>query len=302
MNTRKLCIAILCALALVVGAAHDAAAGKKKKKKKQKKSADCPALKLKCFYVRNLGGMFFSTALAQDEEVVLENVEGAASLVIEEGPIAGSGSAVKPLYLPAMSAGMVVKEWDNSSLSVELILAPPNMVDIELLATGTMATESLAPFALGNIPTGVPPAGEELGTVSALPPMFTAVYRPWKNKRFRPYGGAGLAYMIVTGGQITNEILTSVAEPRLEVEHGLGNLGLVLQTGAEVKIMELLDRNFYFSLDVKYIGFLSLTAKVRDIYVEAPGLPVFGPVRVGDAGATVTVNPLIFQAGLGMDF
>ena len=49
MNTRTLCIAILCALALILGAANDAAAGKKKKKKKSKKSSDCPALKLKCF-------------------------------------------------------------------------------------------------------------------------------------------------------------------------------------------------------------------------------------------------------------
>lgn len=272
------------------------------KKKKKKKSAECPGLKLKCFYVRNLGGMFFSTALAKDEEVVLSNVEGAASLVIEEGPIAGSGSGVKPLFLPALSVGMVVKDWGNSTLSIELILAPPNMVNIELTAEGTLATESLAPFALGNIPTGVPPAGEELGTVSALPPMATAVFRPWRDKFFRPYGGAGLAYMIVTGGEITNEILTSVAEPRLEVDHGLGNLGLVLQAGAEVRLLKLMGKSLYFSADVKYIGFLSLTAQVRDIYVEAPGLPVFGPVRVGDAGATVTVNPLIFQAGLGLDF
>ena len=302
MNTRQLCIAILCALAIVAGSANSALAGKKKKKKESGKSSECPALKLKCFYMRNLGGMFFSTALAQDEEVVLSNVEGAASLVIEEGPIAGSGSGVKPLYLPAVSAGMIIKDWGSSTLSIEMILAPPNMVDIELTAEGTMATESLAPFALGNIPTGVPPAGEDLGIINALPPMFTAVFRPWKDKFFRPYGGAGLAYMIITGGTITNEILTSVAEPKLEVEHGLGNLGLVLQAGADVKVMKLAGKQFWFSLDVKYIGFLSLTAVVRDIYVEAPGLPVFGPVKVGDAGATVTVNPLIFQAGLGMDF
>lgn len=304
MNTRRLFLAIATVALVLASSAPDAAAGKKKKKSSStsSESAECPALKRKCFYLRNLGGMYFSTALAKDEEVVLSNVEGAASLVIEEGPIAGSGSGVKPLFLPALSAGLVVKDWGDSTLSIELILAPPNMVDIELTAEGTLANESLAPFALGNIPTGVPPAGAELGTVSALPPMATAVYRPWQGKAFRPYGGAGLAYMIVTDAKITNEILASVAEPRLEVKHDLGNLGVVVQAGAEVRLFKLLGQSVYLSADVKYIGFLSLTAQVRDIYVEAPGLPVFGPVRVGDASATVKVNPLIFQAGLGYDF
>ena len=298
VKASRLLITSLCAFALLAGSAPDALAGKKKKKKADK----CPSLSLSCFYVRNLGGMFFSTALAQDEEVVLSNVEGAASLVIEEGPIAGSGSSVKPLFLPALSVGLVVKKWRNASLSVEMILAPPNMVNIELQAEGTLANESLAPYALGNIPTLVPPAGPELGTVKALPPMATAVYRPWLDKFFRPYGGLGLAYMIVLGGDITNPVLTSVAEPTLEISHGLGNLGLVAQVGAEAKLFSLAGKNIYLSLDVKYIGFLSLTAVVKDVYVEAEGLPVFGPVKVGDAGASVTVNPLIFQAGLGLDF
>ncbi len=185
-----------------------------------------------------------------------------------------------------------------------MILAPPNMVKIEMIAKGSLATESLAPYALGNIPTGVEPAGEELGTVEALPPMITAVYQPWKNKFFRPYGGAGLAYMLILGGDITNPLMTSVegVEPRLEPQNNFGNLGLVLQGGVEVRLAKWKKKNFYLTFDTKFIAFLTVEAKVKGIHVEAPGLPVFGPVKVGDAGAAVTVNPLIFQFGAGMDF
>jgi outer membrane protein W len=265
-------------------------------------AASCPSFSLECFYVRNVGVMHLSTALAQADEVVLENVVGPATLVVQDGPIAGSSSSIKALTLPALSLGFIIRDTENSTLGVELILAPPNMAKIEMRAEGTLADESLAPYALGNIPTGVPPAGHELGTVSALPPMATVVYRPMKKRRFRPYAGAGLGYMIITGGDITNPLLTSVAKPRLEAEHGFGNLGVVVQGGLDVRVARWKRKNLYFSADIKYIGFLRITAKVKDIYVEAPGLPLFGPVKVGDAGASVTVNPLIFQAGLGLDF
>lgn len=291
MKRQHLLIFVLCVSGVLVGTTRDA-------------YASCPSLSLECFYLRNLGVMRLSTAFAQDEPVVLSNVAGAATLVIEEGPIVGSGAGVKPLTLPAFSAGFVIKEWEDSSLALEMILAPPNMVKIEMIAKGTLAHESLAPYALGNIPTGVEPAGEELGTVEALPPMLTAVYRPWKDAFFRPYGGAGLAYMLITGGDITNELMTSVegAKPRLQPKNNFGNLGLVLQGGVEVRLAKWKNKNFYLTFDTKLIAFLTVEAKVVDIYVEAPGLPVFGPVKVGDASAAVTVNPLIFQFGAGMDF
>lgn len=264
--------------------------------------ASCPSLELECFYVRHVGVMHLSTALAKADEVVLENVVGPATLVVQDGPIPGSSTSIKPLTLPALSVGLLIRDTDTSTLGLELILAPPNMAKIEMRAEGALAEESLAPYALGNIPTGVPPAGNELGTVNALPPMLTVVYRPMKKQRFRPYVGAGLAYMIITGGEITNPLLTAVAEPRLEAEHNFGNLGVVAQGGLDVRVATWKKKNLYVSADIKYIGFLRITAKVKDVYVEAPGLPIFGPVKVGDAGATVTVNPLIFQAGLGMDF
>ncbi len=290
MNKTKLLIASLCATALFFTASREAA-------------ASCPSLSLKCFYVRSVGILYLSPALAQPDEVELQNVEGPAALVIAEGPIPGSSSGVAPLAIPALSAGMIIRDWGTKTLSLEVVLAPPNMVEIEMTAEGSLATESLAPFALGSIPTGVPPAGHELGVIRALPPMLTAVYRPMAQKRIQPYVGAGLAYMIILGGEITNPLLTSVnPDPLLVGDHGLGNLGVVAQAGAELRVATVKGKNIFVNADVKFIGFLEVTATVKDVYVEAPEMPLFGAVKVGDASASVTVNPLVFQLGAGMDF
>jgi outer membrane protein W len=74
--------------------------------------------------------------------------------------------------------------------------------------------------------------------------------------------------------------------------------GLALQTGLEAR----LTKRFYARLDVKYIAFMLARAEVHHIQVRTPDIPLFDTVEVGTAKMSVWVNPLIIQAGVGMDF
>jgi outer membrane protein W len=252
-------------------------------------------------YVRSVGALHLSTALASSDEVVLSNVRGPAALAVENGPIAGSGTSVSSVTLPALSAGYVVARWgERYSLAIETVLAPPPVV-IELKATGSLADMSLAETALG-LPTGVPALGGELGRSEAVPPMVTAVFRPLAHLRAQPYVGAGLSYLIITKTEITNPILTQVAQPRVEVSQGFDQLGFVIQTGVEAKVLDWKDMEVLVNLDVKYIAHLTVTATVKDAYVRTPRLPLYEMAAVGDATASVHVNPLVFQAGVGVNF
>lgn len=256
-------------------------------------------------YVRNVGFLHLSPALATSDEVVLSGVVGPASLAVDNGPIAGSGTDMSSVTLPGLSVGYVLKRFGNKTLSIETVAAPPP-VTIKLKATGTLANESLAPEALG-IPTGVPPLGEELGEAEALPPIVTGVVRFMTDKRVRPYAGGGLSYLIITDARITNDVLSPTingmrVEPKLDIEHGFGNLGVVLQGGAEVVVANVLGKEILLNLDVKFIAKLNLKATVLNAYVATPGLPLFEYVAVGNAEASVTVNPLIIQGGVGVNF
>lgn len=285
VTPRAACSALILALALVPRAA----------------TADDGHRVLDNLYVRSVGALHLSTAFASSDEVVLSNVSGPAALAIENGPIAGSGASVSSVTLPALSVGYVVARWGTRySLAIETVLAPPPVV-IQLGATGTLADMSLAETALG-LPTGVPALGGELGRSEAVPPMVTAVFRPLADRRVQPYVGAGLSYLIITKTEITNPLLTEVGRPRVEVSQGFGQLGFVTQAGVEAKVAEWNGMDVLLNLDLKYIAHLTVTATVKDAYVRTPRLPLYEMVPVGDATASVHVNPLAVQAGAGLNF
>lgn len=264
-------------------------------------AADDKSSVLENLYVRSVGALHLSTALASSDEVVLSNVSGPAALAIENGPIAGSGASVSSVTLPALSVGYVVARWGRRySLAIETVLAPPP-ISIELRGTGTLADMSLAETALG-LPTGVPALGGELGRSEAVPPIVTAVFRPFADRRVQPYVGAGLSYLIITKTEITNPVLTEVGKPRVEVDQGFDQLGFVAQAGIEAKVAEVNGMDVLVNLDLKYIAHLGVTATVKDAYVRTPRLPLYEMVPVGDATASVHVNPLVLQAGAGVNF
>ena len=235
------------------------------------------------------------TLLAPDSSssaVSLSDVGGPASLAITDGPIAGSGASVEAVDFPSMVVGYTLP-WLDGHLAVETILALP--FTVEFKAQGTLVNESIAPYALGNIPTGVPALGDKFGETKVLPPVVTLVYRFRLEQSLRPYVGGGLSYMISYDSKVTNPVLTQLGQPKLEIDNALG---YVLQGGVEYRFYD----DWWVNADVKFIGGLEAAATVTEIWVETPGLPTYSRARVGNASIDVTVDPWVYHLGIGFDF
>lgn len=245
--------------------------------------------KIRRFYVR--AGVAVIHPFSSSREMELADVDGAASLAIQNGPVEGSGAAVGSATVPAIIIGYKTP-WLNNRLSIETVLGLP--FEVKLKATGTLKNESLAPMALG-IPTGVQPLGEDLGTAKAAPPTVTATYNLMPNSRVQPYLGAGVAVLFAYGEKVTNPMLTEVSQPEMNIAPAPG---LVLQGGLEAKLFS----RVYARLDVKFIALMMARAEVKHVQVRTPELPLFDTVEVGTAKMNVWVNPLIVQAGIGTDF
>lgn len=245
--------------------------------------------RLRRLYLR--AGIAVIKPLSVSREMELADVDGAASLAIQNGPIEGSGAAVGGATVPALTVGYRLP-WLGNRLSIETVLGIP--FEVKLKATGTLRNESLAPMALG-IPTGVQPLGEELGTAKAAPPTVTAVYNLYDKGRVQPYVGAGVAVLFAYDEKVTNPMLTEVSQPEMSIAPAPG---LVFQGGLEAKLFS----RVYARLDVKFIALMMARAEVRHVQVRTPELPLFDTVEVGTAKMNVWVNPLIIQAGIGTDF
>lgn len=247
-----------------------------------------PAPQPRRFYVR-LGGALVKP-VSSSRELVLSDVNGPASLAVQNGPIAGSGAKVDSAALPAAIVGYVLptasRRW-----SLETVLGTP--FTVKFRATGTLANTSIAPTALG-IPTGVGPLGPELGEAKALPPVLTAVYQLTGGGVLRPYVGGGASVLFASDAHVTNPMLTAVNQPELTIAPAPG---LVLQGGLDVRLWNTI----YARLDVKFIALMTAHAEVHHIEVKTPGLPLFDHVEVGTAKLDVRVNPFIVQTAIGVD-
>jgi outer membrane protein W len=243
----------------------------------------------KSFYLR-VGGVFIKP-LSTSDPMELADIDGPATLALMNGPIVGSGASVASAATPGLIFGYRLHGM-HRRLSIETILGLP--FTVKFTATGTLATQSLAPTALG-IPTGVQPLGPELGEAKAAPPVVTLVYSLIDHGIVQPYVGAGVAVLFSYDAKVTNPTLTADGSPNMSIPPAPG---LVLQAGADFKVY----KEWYVRLDVKYVAFMQARADVTDIKVATPNIPLFGDVDVGSAKMNVWVNPLIIQAGIGTDF
>jgi outer membrane protein W len=244
--------------------------------------------KRKKFYFR--AGVAHIATMEKSDPMELSDVDGAASLALQNGPIEGSGASVSSATIVGIIVGYVLP-WGNDKLSVETILGLPFKVTFK--ATGTLATESLAPTALG-LPTGVPALGPELAEAKAVPIVATLVYQLPALGKVTPYIGGGPAIMFATGEKVTNMQLTAVDDPEMSISP---SPGLVFQGGLDAQ----LTGRFYARLDVKFM-LMKAHATVKHIQVETPDLPLFGNTEVGTANMSMWLNPLVLQAGIGADF
>lgn len=242
------------------------------------------------FYFR-LGAVHIAP-LSSSREMELADVDGPASLAIQNGPIAGSGATITSATVPGAIVGYVLP-WANRRFAVEAVLGIPFKVHFE--ATGTLATESIAPDALG-IPTGVGPLGTELGEATAIPIVATITFAPLGvDRRIAPIVGLGPSVLFAKDGKITNPTLTEVSNPDFDISPAPG---LVLQGGLDVTIYKRIKAR----LDIKYIAGMLARATVQHVQVRTPGLPLFDTVEVGTAKMSVWVNPLVVSFGVGADF
>ncbi len=245
--------------------------------------------KVNRFYVRL--GVTYVKPLAQSNPIELSDIDGPASLSLQNGPIAGSGTSIGSSTIPSAIIGYVLPVWNNR-LSLETVLGPP--LDVKFQTTGTLRDKSIAPTALG-IPTGVMALGPELGEAKAAPPMITAVYSLIPTGPVRPFVGTGVAVMLTYGAKTTNPILTEVSQPEMSIAPAPG---VVLQSGLEGRITQ----KIYARLDVKFIALMEANATVHHIQVRTPDIPLFDTVEVGTAKMSVWVNPLVLSGAIGMDF
>ncbi len=241
------------------------------------------------FYFR--AGAATVAPVTSSQEMELSDVDGPASLAVHNGPIAGSGATVDSATIPAAILGYVLPT-SSRRWSIETVLGVPFTVKFK--ATGTLATTSIAPTALG-IPTGVGPLGSELGEAKAVPPVLTLVYQLTGEGLLRPYVGAGVSVLFAYDAHVTNPMLTAVGQPEMSISPAPG---AVVQAGLDVRVW----KSVYARLDVKFIALMKARAEVRHIQVETPGLPLFDNVEVGTAKMNIWVNPFIVQAGVGVDF
>jgi outer membrane protein len=241
-------------------------------------------------YVR--AGLLYVNLNTSSSEAVLSNVSGPASLSVDNGPIEGSHITLDDKLLPAVLVGYAI-EVRGGEIAVETVLAAP--VSFELEAGGTLADRSLAPMALGSIPTGIPALGTELGETKALPPIVTAVYRARHGKRVRPYLGAGVSYLFTYGSRITNRVLSDAGDPHLEIGNAWSWVG---QAGVDLRIAG----RVHVTLDAKYLTGYATSARLEGVQVATPALPLYGTVRVGDVSVEIDVQPVLLTAAAGLSF
>jgi hypothetical protein len=215
---------------------------------------------------------------------------GLASLAAMPGPVQGSVES-DPSNIIAGMIGFAPAAL-RGYVAFETLIGVPKTT--KLRATGDLANKSLAPTALGFVPTGIPPLGPELGEAKAVPPMLTAIFRLPPLGPVRFYVGGGASILFVTDAKITNPVLTEVATPKLEVTPAVGAVG---QIGVDI---HLFDR-FSARIDVKELWFQSSEATISNIRVHTT-IPLLETVDVGSARSELQANPIIVQAGIGATF
>lgn len=148
---------------------------------------------------------------------------------------------------------------------------------------------------VGTLPIGVPVLLEELGETKVLPIVTTMVYRFRETKSLRPYLGAGPIYFLPFDSEITNEVLTEIADPVLEIDDKLSLVFQGVLTIISIKTggWRLMSNTFLFQVLKRCWSRSSL---------KYPVLPQYDFVRVGDAEITTDINPLVIHFGIGFDF
>lgn len=247
-----------------------------------------------------LGGGEFIYAGGSTDAVVSGN-DGIVTLGLTPGPLENSGGGVSSHeMLAAGMLGFIIPAF-GEHFSVEVLLAAPLKLNFE--TRGTLGTEPVAREALlGNsgdpLETGVPAIGRSVGSLHALPPNFTIVYRPFLNTFVRPYVGVGAYWMYTYSMKIQAPVLTDphVTPPQLTLTRPVGCIG---QAGFDVR----LPWGFYLTADARYLACATVHAVMHDVEVwSPPQSPVFGVIPVGDISMDNHMRAWLISLTVGSTF
>lgn len=226
----------------------------------------------------------------------VENAQGLAAQAFGEGEseIDHTGSSTGNKTTIGGTFGMYLPKTGRH-LAMEFTLAPPLKLDFEVAKDAI--DESLAPTTQNGIPTGVPPLGRTIGTLKALPPNLTIVYRPWVDTMFQPYVGVGAMYLYTYDTDVVNEQLNANGnEPTLNLTKPVACVG---QVGMDVNLTE----KMFITADVKYVGCAEVEAKLNNVQVRSPTLsPTVGTIDVGTVSSTNQFKAVLYQLSMGFHF
>lgn len=228
---------------------------------------------------------------SNSEEIVLSQLSGASQLALEEGPIEGSGVKALGDGQPSVTIGYRFERVPQ--LSLETVVAPPFNFDLEF--TGALKDQSVAPFVLGGLPTGIEPFGEQFATTRALPATLTLVYQFNSRGRFRPYIGAGLTVIYTFDHKIKNQALVGENPPRMEVDLAVGQ---IVQLG----LISRLSKRVSLVAEVKSGTGIAIDGRMLDITLSSPDLSdIVGPAMVGQGELSVSIDATVYNLSLQWD-
>jgi len=203
------------------------------------------------------------------------------------GMIPQGNVAVEPLLLLGGPVGLFLPVL-NHRLALETIVAIPKRPKI--VASGTLANESVLPTVLGS-PTGIPPVGREIATLSAIPPLFTVVYHAPSIGPITPILGLGIIALLAANVEITSPALKQYISFELDSPPSIAPLA---QVGADIRLWGRMQAR----IDIKYTS-LSPQFKVKHILVKTGQL--VGTIDLGDADIRGTSHAWLVHAGVGLD-
>lgn len=183
---------------------------------------------------------------------------GAPILAATTGnPIADSGSSISNKLTLGATYGLFIPKTRHH-LAIEFALAPPLTLEFQAKGEASRIGQK-PPF---SYITGGKAVGERIGTLKALPPSFTLVYRPWTKTVFRPYIGVGAMYLYTYDKKVKNTQIQELSNalgdghPSLYLSKPVACVG---QLGIDFD----LPGNLFLTADARYVGCTSVRSTLN---------------------------------------
>ena len=218
-------------------------------------------------------------------KILMTALAGLAGLTAAQPAQAEAGDVLVRLrgilVSPTEESSGIEPAFPNERVSVSDSFMPE--VDVTWMATDHIGFELIASTTKHRVSgtSGTTGSIGRLASSWALPPTLTAQYHPIAQGPVRPYVGAGLNYTIFWNEEASDGLEAAVGRTRVRMSD---SFGWAAQAGVDI---DLSDRVF-LNLDVKYID-MDTTARLHT-------------AAAGTQRVRVSIDPIVFGAGLGMRF